>query len=723
MNSCEKRQRMADELDAYYADFNPKTNELLALLEGVYAAHREEEPSLMKAALHEALCEACDIHLFDGLPFFFEIRSGRPRHTWGGLQSHVGLFAESKLAGLWLRPYEKAIEEDRREGFFHGWRPFGIDHHCLGYDAILGEGFEGILARAEQIGSKASPGQKPFYEAVTKSIRALLHMAERFAAEARRRAESASDGAGRAHFERIAEAAARVPAKPPRTFYEGFCSILFCREVISSIEGIGISTFGHLDRMLFPLYEADLAAGRMTREEAGELIHALFLYTDVRFELRRAVHETSTTIILGGCDRDGAVVYNDLTKLFLEVLVQGRYIGTKVNCRISSKHPRAYFENLADVQLANLPVIVLQNDDVILAARTAQGQAIEDCRLYVSGGCHEIVLQNTEVNTRADSWISLPRLLLKTLETSAAESFEDFYGEYRRDVQAYYDRIIALKNEGERHWYEASPLPLYSSTLTGCLESGRDATQGGAKYSSTALSMLGTATCIDSLYSIKHLVYDTGRLTLEQLRGILAEDFAGNEPLRQYIIRKIPKYGTNHAALNAFASGVLDDLSTLADGKINARGGKYLPAFYPHDIFRPMGIAIGATPDGRRAHMPLSRGCSPSEFIEVENPLDIIHSLGAIDFTKYADSFCAEMTLPPMEKAVGRNVLAAIIEAFLEQKGSSLQFNLLDRERLLDAQKHPEQHADLIVRVCGYSEVFVFLNAEQQAEVISRAIR
>ena len=724
MIQSETYLRMTDELEAYYSHLDPDTERLLTLLEEMCSCHENDSSYIRKAAMHETLSAECRIHLFRNFPFFFEMASGRPRFSWGGLQSPVGCFFDQKTAGEWLNPYVDEIEEDCREGYFRGWRPTGIDHHALGYDRILRDGFDTILADHEARCAAAKDERtRDFHAAVSRSIRALLHIQFRFAALAASLADSASDETERQHYKKIAEAAKRVPAKTPRSFYEALCAVLFCREVISSIEGIGVSTLGHLDRMLYPFYKGDLAVGRITRTEAAELLHALLSYTEIRFNMRKEQKETSTTVILGGCDAAGDIVYNDLTKLILEVLVEGRYIGTKINCRISTRHPDEYLNNLADVQLANLPVIVMQNDGVIIPARIAQGQSAEDSRLYVSGGCHEIVLQNTEVNTRADSWISLPRIFLKTLSESTAASFSDFYADFLRDVRVYYDRIIVLKNKYEKFWCACNPLPLYSSTVTGCAASGRDVTEGGAKYSTTALSFLGTASCIDSLYSVKHLVYDTEKLTLEQLRDVLSADFKNDEYLRQYILHKIPKYGTNNEILNKFSADVLADLSTVPEGRLNARGGKYLPAFYPHDIFRKFGEITGATPDGRHAGMPLSRGCSPNEFIEVENPLDILHSLSHIDFTKWADSFCTEMTLPPMEKSVGRHVLTVLIKTFMEQGGSSLQFNLLDRALLLEAQKHPEEHTDLIVRVCGYSEVFVYLNSAQQAEILARAIR
>jgi formate C-acetyltransferase len=212
--------------------------------------------------------------------------------------------------------------------------------------------------------------------------------------------------------------------------------------------------------------------------------------------------------------------------------------------------------------------------------------------MYVGGGCHEIVLQGTEVCTRADTWISLPRLLLGTMERlEDCPDYETLYAEYLADVRAYYTRIVTLKNEQERKWPLYDPLPLYSSSLTGCLEKGLDLTEGGAKYNSTALSLLGTATLIDSLYALKAVIFDEKAVSYDRFREILAANFDGEEILRQHIREQLPKHGTGNAELDAFSSDVLDDLSGIA-GQTNGRGGKYLPAFYPHDIYNPLGRSL-----------------------------------------------------------------------------------------------------------------------------------
>ena len=367
---------------------------------------------------------------------------------------------------------------------------------------------------------------------------------------------------------------------------------------------------------------------------------------------------------------------------------------------------------------------MMHNDDVLIPARVKWGQTAEDARWYVGCGCHEIVLANTEVCTRADSWINLPRILLESMRRhSNALTFDEFYAGFLKDTSTFYNRIVSLKNEGERYWCEFDPLPLYSSSLTGPLDCGKDATEGGAHYNTTSLSMLGAATLIDSLYSIKQLVFDEKRLDLPRFLQILEKDFNGEEPLRRYILHNIPKHGTNHDILNRFSADVLQDLSGIA-GQTNARGGAYLPAFYPHDIYRPLGHLTGATPDGRKAHTPLSRGISPSEFIDTESPLNIVHSLESIDFTRFAESFIAEITLPEMEQnEVNRRILTSIVQVFLEAGGSSIQFNLLNNKLLREAQNSPEQHKNLMVRVCGYSAAFVHLNRDTQDEIIRRAIR
>jgi len=282
--------------------------------------------------------------------------------------------------------------------------------------------------------------------------------------------------------------------------------------------------------------------------------------------------------------------------------------------------------------------------------------------------------------------------------------------------------VIGQKEKLEAQWYEHSPMPLYSAMITGCLESGLDLTQCGAKYTSTALSMVAPATFIDSLSAIKRLCFDEQKYPLPRLIEILEKNFTGEERLRQYIVNRLTKYGTGNEEADAFSARVLHDLSQVS-GQENGYGKKYYPAFYAHDIFRNLGKGTPATPDGRPASFPISRGASPSEIISGITPTDILRSAAHYDFTDFTDSFALEITLPPLEGESGLHILIALVEEFLANGGSTLQFNMLDIDLLREAQKNPDAHRDIIVRVCGYSYYFVLLSKEIQDEVINRMVR
>lgn len=725
MNLSETQKRLADEFDAYYSDYESGAEMLLNGVKALDASNKGRSSLYRKSAIHEYLAEHTPIHVFDHTKIILDVPVGRSRYTWGGLQSHVGSYMHEATKARWLDPYEQAVCADRENGFMHGWSPVGFDHHCPSYDLILNEGIETLIRRAERATEgDCTAEQREFYKAAVRSNQALLRLAERFAALADQLASSDTSDTIRRNHEGVRDIFTRVPRFAPQSFCEALAAIFFYREAVGSLEGIGISTFGHLDRLLYPFYLADVRSGAITRSEAKQLICDLLIYTEIRFNTAEVYKETSTTIELGGVDREGNLVFNEVTKMILESVYSLRTIGTKINCRISHAHPDEYLSMIAKIQCAAIPTVMMHNDDVLIPCRTKQGQDIRDARLYLGCGCHEIVLAGTEVCTRADTWINPSRIFVETLKNNEnAADFEALYTAFLSDAQTYCDRIVNLKNQGESHWHEYDPLPLFSASIIGCLESGKDITAGGARYNTTSLSLTGAATLIDSLYAVKTLVWDEKRTTVSELNRMIERDFEGDEHLRQYILNRLPKHGSGNPEMSAFSARVLSDLSRLA-GQANARGGKYLPAFYPHDIYRHLGKRSCATPDGRRKGVALSRGISPSEFIGGISPTDLINSIRSIDFTEFAESFVTELTLPTLrEDENSVRILISLIRAFLDAKGSSLQFNTLNTEDLLAARQNPENHKSLYVRVCGYSAAFVTLSEQTQNEIILRAVR
>jgi len=673
MVRTEHHAALIDELTAFYDNLDPETEKFEALMPKTYEAHEQEHPEVIKTELMRTLAQESTVHVFRNYPFWHEFSAARHRKVWGGLSSpQGGMYMYSRRAEAFVKEYQTAIAEDKEAGRMHGWNPVGLDHHAMNYDNILCLGLSGLKARAEEYRAACTDTEKlPFYNAAIESLDILHALSCRFSDEAARLAELSADADDRAYYRTLSETARRIPYEPAQTFYEALAAIVFCREAVGTLEGIGISTYGQLDRMLYPYYKADLEAGRITEAQAQNLIEKLLYYTAIRFDENNDPGETSTTVILGGCDADGNTVYNDVTEMFIRAELVVRAANVKFDCRISGSHPQAYFDLLIQLQLSGLSVLVFMNDETHIAARVRHGQDVRDARLYVAGGCHEIVLGGTEVCTRADTWIGLPALLLDTLGKRDYASFEDVYTEAIADVHAYHEKIVALKNKAEAHWSELDPMPLYSSMLTGCLESGRDATAGGSKYASTALSMLAPATFIDSLWAVKVICFDEKRMSVREFLKLSESGFEGQEPLRQYIINRLPKHGSGNAELDRFTARTLHDLSGVS-GQTNGRGGKYYPAFYPHDLFRLMGDAVPTTPDGRKQGFSLSRGVSPSEFLTGITPAHMLRTAAAIDFTDFTDSFALEITLPKMDDLRGKAILDGIIKEFIPHNNYSI---------------------------------------------------
>ena len=712
-----------NELNQYYTLRDCNVDGLMTKISDWYNENSDRHPCLIKSMIHKITVRNCDVHVFRYFPFFFELEAGRNRYSWGH-SSPPGNFMLNQKSELWIKPYHESIKEYYEKGYYQSWSPVGFDHHCPGYDTLLKDGIIGIIKSAEaQLDSETDEDKIGFLQSAIESNNVLIELLDKFAIKARDMLAVESDTDVKFNLTRIAAAAERLKTNAPETFYEALALIFFIRESYGTLEGFGMSTFGQLDRLLISYYESDIEKGIITRDEAKKIFHSLLAYTEIRYEKYAARHETSTTIIIGGCGEYGNTVFNDLTAMILEVVGEGKYIGTKINARVSAAHCTEYFKLLADLLLQNVPVLAIHNDDIIIVAHEKYGYSVSDSRLYVSGGCNEIVLANTEVNTRADSWINLPVILLDTMKSGSFSNFDELYNKYISDVKHLHDEIAAIKNKSEKYWASCSPAPLYSSSVSDCIKNGRDITAGGARYNSTALSMAGIANIIDSLYAVKDVVYDKKMKTLDEFSAILDSNYENEEELRNYIVSRIDKYCTDKTCgIDEFSAKFYRDLATVS-GQKNARGGYYYPAIYPHELFISFGMRTGATPDGRRKGEFLSRGISPSEFVTVKSPLDMLNSLERYDLTDFNESLVLELTLPQMNRETDADVLVALISVFIKKKGCTLQINMLDKDILIEAKENPDRHRGLIVRVCGYSELFSSLADIIKDEIINRTVR
>jgi hypothetical protein len=361
------------ELDAHYATYPRDVSTEVRELDEVNAAHPEWLSYRRKAAIYEIAARRCPVKVFRLYPFYFEMAAGRRRESWGcgGI-------------GLWFldRPENRRRREEQVK-FFAPAESAGLsvgngidlDHHCVGYDNVLRRGLNGLVVQAEaRLRTATAERERSFLEACIVANRSLTAVAARFADEAERLLAGEKDADARCNLRRIADAARRVPAEPPGTFYEALNTLLFMRELCGSLDGIAISTFGHVDRMLNPYLQADRSAGRTTPEEAERLLEQFLLLTDVKFEMARHPRETSTTVVIGGCDADGTPVFNDVTRAIIRIYRRLRLTNPKLNARLSPAHPAEYPRLLGDLIGAGTNVTAVFNDDVVIAANVKGGQ-------------------------------------------------------------------------------------------------------------------------------------------------------------------------------------------------------------------------------------------------------------------------------------------------------------------------------------------------------------
>ena len=755
-------QRLREELQAYYsryrggaaAAFPPESRrlrgEILTAMDAWADAHPDCHPSLLKARLHEEMAARFEPVLFRHSPFFFEMGL-RFAENWG-----TPVSAEATV-GAWLTCWRSRLLADRPEwrylgafrhwgstdglGMWNVWGGFDADHHSLGYTTLFQIGVNGLLAEIAR--RQVRPGdahQAANLEAMTRSCRAVLRVAERFGAHARTLLAGESDPQARSFLSMIAAAAARIPAEPPRTFYEGLAMLWFLREVTATLEAIGVSVVGHVDRLLGELYRRDVREGRLTEEAARDLLARWMMPTDVKFHVEdNPWPETSTCMELGGCDADGNVVWNDVTRLVIETHRAHGFFSPKPNCRYSARAPREYLDLISSAILAGHNHFALLNDDVLIAGCVRAGKSEREARLYVNGGCQETIVEGVEHSAGAYFYLCLPRVLDLCLQP-AERLPADFPPEAATalpaviteapDFAAFCDAFLgSLKSAirigtgwatalGREQW-RIHPCPFFSTTLAGCIESGRDYTEGGAKYNPSGIALVGLGTLIDSLHAIRVAVFDERWLTLAELRRCLASNWAGAEDVRLRL-KGLAKFGHGNAAVDALAAEFARDIGAFVRTIPSERGGVFQGSFFVYYAFQWFASVVRATPDGRRSGDLLTQGIAPDRTTPPRSLTDVFHSIAAIDFTALPANNVLDVQLP-FGQGMQPATLSAAARTFASLGGPTLQLNCVSVAALREAQREPERHRDLVVRISGLSAHFVCLAPDMQEEIISRA--
>lgn len=630
----------------------------------------------------------------------------------------------------------------------HEWS--GLAHVSLDYEKILTLGVEGILAqidREEALRPPTAPDSFEaygFYRACREILRGMLAFAERYAVLVREKAAHEVDETRRTELERIAQVLTNVPRKPATSFHEALQAFWFV-QLLPQIESNGFSISpGRFDQYIDPYYQADLTAGNITPESAQELLDCLFLkFCEIlRVDSTKAAevnagYASGQNLVVGGLDKNGRDATNDISFMCLTANAHVGLNQPNLTVRLHRNTPADFLAGVVE-SIANgngMPQVL--NDEVIIPSLLNRGIPLGLARDYLPVGCDEISVKGAwsrcnggyvnfakalelTIGKGEDLLYGIPAGLPLDVDTLGG------YGQFEEAFCAQLRHAVGLQvaeaNLTDMIHRQMMPLPFVSIFVDGCIENGRDVTGGGARINTTGLVGVGAANCGDSLYAIREMVYRRGLLTLPQLRKTLVQDFEGQEYLRQTILNRLPKFGNDNDDVDALVVMATNVFFDELERYVNARGGKFWPALYSVTAQVGLGNGTAAGADGRKSRLPLADGLTPMYGQDRNGPTAALRSLVKVDLVRAPNGVIVNQRLLPsvFSSEAGREKFVQLLRSFVEIGGFHWQFNIIGTEILLDAQKNPDAYRGLVVRVAGYSAIFVELSLKAQNSVIER---
>ena len=611
-------------------------------------------------------------------------------------------------------------------------------HTALDTEKLLRLGICGIESQVnDRLKSASDESARDFYRSTLISLEGFKELAARFRALAEQRSQEAGDPAVASEMRRLAEILKRVPYEPASTFHEAI-QVTHLLHFAAGVVVVGLYGPGRMDRYLFPYYKADLESGRITREGALQLICCQFILINQMFTLPQPV-------IIGGLGKDGRDTTNELTHLCLEAEELVRLVNPALAIGVNEETPREILDTAARLLLSGRTKPALFGDKTIIAGLEARGVPYEDAVGYIQSTCVEITLTGKSNILVASPYINLLKplefvlndgqelfgasnpddvngsTLLHPPPPDSYSTFDAFSREYFRQLS---DRIrVAAEQMREvRHRrVDGWAYPLVSCFTDDCIERGCDVDRGGARYNWTETSCVGLANITDSLMVIKQKVFEEGSCTLADIRDMLAANFA-DEQARAGLISGVCRYGNDNPQSDAVASEIIKTIYNEHARYRDYTGGWFVPGFFCYVMHRILGSQTAASPDGRRAGDVLADGSGAAQGRDRNGPTAAIRSVTSWDHKPGLGGIVMNLRFSPdgFRDLASRSKLLDMIRTYFDLGGFEMQVNSVDTPVLRDAQRSPDQYADLLVRIAGYSDYFTLLDPAMQEEIISR---
>ncbi|MGM0475547.1 MAG: glycyl radical protein, partial [Bacteroidota bacterium] len=538
----------------------------------------------------------------------------------------------------------------------------------------------------------------------------------------------------------------KVPAEAPSTLHEALQYYWFVHlGVITELNPWDSFNPGRLDQHLIPFYRRDLESGLLEREGARELLQCFW----IKFNNHPAPPKVGVTaeesntytdfslINLGGVRPDGSDGVNELTYLLLDVIEEMRLLQPSSMVQVSRKNPDDFVDRAVRIIRTGFGQPSFFNTEAIIQELVGQGKDLKDARKGGASGCVESGAFGTEAYILT-GYFNLVKVLeitlhngtdprtgkqigIRTGDAGSFTSFEDLQNAFSRQLQHFIDIKIAGNNVIERIFAIHMPVPFLSLLIDDCIQKGKDYNAGGARYNTSYVQGVGLGSITDILSSLKVHVFDRKSISMATFLRVLDDNFKGHDELRATLLYDTPRYGNDDDAADIHARWVFDNFHDAVSGRMSPRGATYRINMLPTTSHIYFGRVVGATADGRLAHEPLSEGISPVQGMDRNGPTAVLNSALKIDHLKTGGTLLNQKFTPDFFRD-DRDIrkLTQLIRSYFRMNGHHIQFNVVSAATLRDAQKHPEKHQDLIVRVAGYSDYFNALGRELQDEIIRR---
>ena len=638
----------------------------------------------------------------------------------------------------------------------------GDAHLAVNYERILKDGLKGYEKRVKEckaaldLTDPDSIDKYCFYNAVLIVLDAVRTFANRYSVLAKKLAEKELNQERKLELLEMSRICAKVPYEPAETFQEAVQSVWFI-QLILQIESNGHSlSYGRFDQYMYPYYDRDIKNGNITEAEALELLTCLWIKTLTINKVRSQAHTLSSAgspmyqnVTIAGQTTDKKDAVNDLSFLVLKSVAQTRLTQPNLTVRYHKNINKQFLDECVEVMRLGFGMPALNNDEIIIPSFMDWGVKEEDAYNYSAIGCVETAVPGKwGYRCTGMSYINFPRMLLCTMNNGVdltsnkrftkgygyfteMESYEELLKAWDKTVREITRYSVIVENAIDKASERDVPDVLCSALTDDCIARGKTIKEGGAVYDFISGLQVGIANMADCLVAIKKLVYEEKKITRQELWAAILDDFSSpeNKKIQEMLICEAPKYGNDddyvdQLIVEAYDS-YIDEIEKYPNTRYNRGpiGGIRYAGTSSISANVGQGMSTMATPDGRNAFEPLAEGCSPAHNSDKNGPTAVFKSVSKLRTNKITGGVLLNQKMTPqmLSTEENRQKLELLIQTFFNRlHGYHVQYNIVSKETLIDAQKHPEKHKDLIVRVAGYSAFFNVLSKKTQDDIIGR---